>query len=209
MKIQSIFAASFCLLSSISAHAAIQLTVPDEVELILVDNQEVKLESSFFSTTSTLDLENGKHQIVFRYNPVFKQGKDNIIVSSDIIVSTFSAEDKEISFKFPTYNSPEKAKAFNRDLNWELIDKNNNSIPFAQSQLIYNGMQVGRNIQFEVAKFNTTEHPAAFKEGMLTVTHKEIKNEQGENTAEQMLHYWYEKADQATKERFLKSITNK
>ncbi|KAB2824437.1 DUF2057 family protein [Aliivibrio finisterrensis] len=202
MKIHSLFAASFCLLSSISANAAIQLTVPDNVELLLVDNQEVELKSSFFSTTSTLELENGEHQIAFRYNPVFKQGKDNIIVSSDIIVSKFSASDKELAFKFPIYNSPEKAEAFNTELNWNLIDQNGEIVPFTQAQLIHHGVQVGRNIQFELAQFNSTDAPAAFKEGMVTVTHKEIKNEQGENTAEQMLHYWYEKADKETKERF-------
>ncbi|MDD9155399.1 DUF2057 family protein [Aliivibrio sp. S4TY2] len=202
MKIHSLFGASFCLLSSMSANAAIQLTVPDEVELLLVDNQEVELKSSFFSTTSTLELENGEHQIAFRYNPVFKQGKDNIIVSSDIIISKFSASDKELAFKFPTYNSPEKAEAFNTELNWNLIDQNGETVPFTQAQLIHHGVQVGRNIQFELAQFNSTDAPAAFKEGMVTVTHKEIKNEQGENTAEQMLHYWYEKADKETKERF-------
>ncbi|MGF1807394.1 DUF2057 family protein [Aliivibrio sifiae] len=202
MKINSLFAASICLLTSVSANASIQLTIPGDVELLLVDNQEVELESSFFSTSSNLELENGEHQIAFRYNPVFKQGKDNIIVSSDIIISKFSASDKEITFKFPTYNSPEKAEAFNTDLNWQLIDQNNAVIPYAQSQLIHNGVQVGRNIQFELAQFNSTNDPAAFKEGMVTVTHKEIKNEQGQNTAEQMLHYWYEKADKETQERF-------
>lgn len=206
MKIHSLFAASICILSSVSAQAAVQLTVPGDVELLLVDNQEVELESSFFSTLSTLELENGEHQIAFRYNPVFKQGKDNIIVSSDIIVSKFSASDTDVTFKFPTYNSPEKAEAFNTELNWNLIDKNEKIIPFAQAQLIHNGVQVGRNIQFELAQFNTTNNPAAFKEGMVTVTHKEIKSEQGENTAEQMLHYWYEKADKETKERFISSV---
>jgi len=206
MKIHSLFAASLCILSSVSVQAAIQLTVPGDVELLLVDNQEVKLESSFFSTSSTLELENGQHQIAFRYNPVFKQGKDNIIVSSDIIVSKFSASDTNVTFKFPTYNSPEKAKAFNTELNWNLIDKNEKTIPFTQAQLIHHGVQVGRNIQFELAQFNTTSNPAAFKEGMVTVTHKEIKNEQGENTAEQMLHYWYEKADKETKDRFISSV---
>ena len=209
MKIHSLFAASLCILTSISANAAIQLTIPGEVELLLVDNQEVKLESSFFSTSSTLELENGNHQIAFRYNPVFKQGKDNIIVSTDVIVSTFSASDQEVSFKFPTYNSPEKAEAFNTDLNWNLIDQNGAIIPFAQAQLIHHGVQVGRNIQFELAQFNTTDNPAAFKEGMVTVTHKEIKNEQGENTAEQMLHYWYEKADSKTKQRFANFVLEK
>ncbi|PQJ89507.1 YccT family protein [Aliivibrio sifiae] len=202
MKINSLFAASICLLTSVSANASIQLTIPGDVELLLVDNQEVELESSFFSTSSNLELENGEHQIAFRYNPVFKQGKDNIIVSSDIIISKFSASDKEITFKFPTYNSPEKAEAFNTDLNWQLIDQNNTKIPYAQSQLIHHGVQVGRNIQFELAQFNTTNDPAAFKEGIVTVTHKEIKNEQGQNTAEQMLHYWYEKADKETQDRF-------
>ena len=206
MKIHSLFAASICILSSVSAQAAVQLTVPGDVELLLVDNQEVELESSFFSTLSTLELENGEHQIAFRYNPVFKQGKDNIIVSSDIIVSKFSASDTDVTFKFPTYNSPEKAESFNTELNWNLIDKNEKIIPFAQAQLIHNGVQVGRNIQFELAQFNTTNNPAAFKEGMVTVTHKEIKSEQGENTAEQMLHYWYEKADKETKERFISSV---
>ena len=44
---------------------------------------------------------------------------------------------------------------------------------------------------------------------MVTVTHKEIKNEQGENTAEQMLHYWYEKADSKTKQRFANFVLEK
>jgi hypothetical protein len=209
MKFHSFLAAGLCLLTSLSASASIQLTVPSEVELLLVDSQEVKLDSSFFSTTSTLKLDDGEHQIVFRYNPVFKQGKDNIIVSSDIIVSKFIATNQDISFVFPSYNSPEKAKAFNTELNWELKDKNDKNIPFAQAKLVYDGVQIGRNIQFELAKFNTTEHAAAFKQDMITVTHKEIKNEKGENTAEQMLNYWYEKADKETQERFKTSIFNK
>ena len=93
MKFHSLFAASLCLFTSVSVNAAIQLTIPGDVELLLVDNQEVELESSFFSTSSSLKLENGVHQIAFRYNPVFKQGKDNIIVSSDIIISKFSASE--------------------------------------------------------------------------------------------------------------------
>ncbi len=206
MRFFAIFTAAICFLFTSHVQAAIELTIPDDVEVLLVDSKEVELESSFLSATSTLKLQNGEHQIVFRYNPVFKQGKNYIIVPSDIIVAKFSTANQEIEFKFPSYYSAKQAEAFNTELNWSLVNSHGAMIPFAQAQLIHHGVQIGRNIEFELAQFNSTDSPAAFKEGIVATTHSQIEDQEGENTVEQMLHYWYQKADKKTKERFIAYI---
>ncbi len=208
MNVKFFTASLLCVLAASPVAAKVTLVVPQDVELLIVNGVKPQLDSSLFSSESKLALSDGEQQIAFRYLPAFKQGKDNIIVTSDVIVAKFNAQDDTLAFQFPKYRDPKAAESFNDTVDWQLINSVGNEINKVQSKLVHKGVQIGRNYEFEIAQFNTSHDPAALKSASVTVTTSEMQQQAGDNTAEKMLHYWYEKADKATQIRFKESITN-
>lgn len=203
------FTASFlCIVASFPAAAKVTLIVPQEVELLVADGVKPQFNSSFFASESTIELNDGEHQIAFRYLPVFKQGKDNIIVTSDVIVARFNASSDALTFQFPNYRDPKAAESFNKSVDWQLINAAGSKVDKVQGKLVHKGVQIGRNYEFEIAQFNTSHDPAALKSTSVTVTTSEMQQQSGDNTAEKMMHYWYKKADKETQIRFEKFLNN-
>ncbi len=204
MKFKSSILAIATLLASGLAHAEITIEVPESIDLLVVNAEKPNVEGGFFSKTKTLTLPNGSNQILFRYQPYFTQGSDRTIVESDPIIATFNAEDTQLTFNMPSYRNAHEAKANISELTWQFIDSNGQTVIVEQDKLIKEGMQIGRNFQLELAEYNRTSAPASShitnaNEPAATVV---SQTNTADSTAEEMLHFWYNKADQETQERF-------
>ncbi|HDY7467584.1 DUF2057 domain-containing protein [Vibrio vulnificus] len=201
-----------CILAmSISslATAAVTLHVPDDVTLFVANGQKAKLSGSLFASSKTIELPNGENQIVFQYEPYFSQGNDRIGVESNVIIAKFSATDTDLNFELPKYRDHRVAEQEIKQMQWQLVDEQGAAVTKSEDKLVKSGMQIGRDYAREAADYNQTGGIAAIGTAVSVATVKtepvanvETKVKAGDNTAEEMLHFWYDKADEATKARF-------
>ncbi|EHZ7341358.1 DUF2057 domain-containing protein [Vibrio vulnificus] len=201
-----------CILAmSISglATAAVTLHVPDDVTLFVANGQKAKLSGSLFASSKTIELPNGENQIVFQYEPYFSQGNDRIGVESNVIIAKFSANDTDLNFELPKYRDHRVAEQEIKQMQWQLVDEQGATVTKSEDKLVKSGMQIGRDYAREAADYNQTGGIAAIGTAVSVATIKtepvanvETKVKAGDNTAEEMLHFWYDKADEATKARF-------
>ncbi len=196
---------SFALAVVFSASAAAKVTVevPNTVELLVVNGEKPKTSGSLFSSSESLELADGENQIVFRFEPFFTQGEDRVGVSSDVVIAKFTAQDKDLVFSLPEYRDAKAAQKDIKSFEWALVDNNQQAVEIKQDRLTKNGMQLGRNYSQETLEYNRTGAIASVSvagSSMLMPTNA------NSDTAEEMLHFWYNKADKQTQQRFKQFI---
>lgn len=203
-----------CLLAiffSAASLAQVTITIPDNINLLVVNGEKPNLSGSIFSATKTLTLDNGQQQIVFRYHPYFTQGKDRIQVDSEAVIATFTAKDTTLSFNTPSYRNPHEAQQQINNISWSFSDSYGQQITMTQDHLIKPGMQIGRDYRQEVREYNRQGGIAALNEVNSIALSNDTKPSQDassltDTTAEEMLHFWYKKADAETQARFKQFI---
>ncbi|MGY5818446.1 DUF2057 family protein [Vibrio cincinnatiensis] len=186
-----------------NSYAKVTIEIPDTIELLVVNGEKPQTSGRIFSANKTVDLEDGEQQIVFRYQPYFTQGSDRVRVESDVIVATFQAQDQVLTFDMPQYRNALEAEKNIKMMEWSLQDKNNTTITMRQDRLIKPGMQIGRDYPQEIFKYNLEGGPAAISTTLgSSVSTMTVSGHTTDTTAEEMLHFWYNKADADTKARF-------
>ncbi|MBF9003453.1 MULTISPECIES: DUF2057 family protein [Vibrio] len=208
------FKALPCLLAiafAASASAKVTLEVPSSVNVLVVDGAKPHESGNFLSSTKTIEVPNGEHQVVFRYQAVFSEGQERVSTESDAIIAKFKADDTTLKFDMPKYRDATEAKKHIDTMKWSLVDADGNAVSVKQDKLIKEGMQIGRNYRDEINQYNIhggvaavyVSQPAQPRINYNTTTPAPApKATPGDNTAEQMLHFWYDKADAQARARF-------
>ncbi|MGF1825170.1 DUF2057 family protein [Vibrio splendidus] len=212
---------SIALLSTIivAPHvlADVEIQVPSSVDILAVNEAKPDLDGSLFSSYKTLTVPDGQNQIVFQYQLAFDKGNDREFIDSDAIIATFSATDAVLTFDMPKYRNTAEAKKGLEKLDWKLVDENQKAINVKQDKLVKDGMQIGRKYPQEAKEYNQKGGIAALTIGTAAVATTAIVqpvtlpakiDSTAGNTAEEMLYFWYEKADTETKQKF-KDYVNK
>ncbi|TVU60539.1 DUF2057 domain-containing protein [Vibrio atlanticus] len=212
---------SIALLSTIivAPHvlADVTIEVPSSVDVLAVNEAKPDLDGSLFSSHKTLTVPDGQNQIVFQYQLAFDKGNDREFIDSDAIIATFDAADTTLTFEMPKFRNVSEAKKGFNNLDWKLIDDNQNVISVKQDKLVKDGMQIGRKYPQEAKEYNQKGGIAALTIGTAAVATTAIVqpvtlpakiDSTAGNTAEEMLYFWYEKADAETKQKF-KDYVNK
>lgn len=230
MKASNLIAAALLLGCSSLAMADVTIKIPDNVDLLSVNAGDPTTDSSgFFSSGETATLPDGVNQIVFKYEPFFDVNRDERkVIASKAIIARFEATDAELTLNVPTYRDARQAQKNINNLEWSLTDKNGQVIPVVEDKLIKDGMQIGRDYNREADDYNrnggvaaltvattaavATTTAAATTAAATTAaqptTLPATAPVAGDNTAEEMLIFWYNKADAETKARF-KEYVNK
>ena len=215
---------SIALLSAIVAAptvlADVTIKVPSSadalIDVVAVNEAKPDLDGGFFSSSKTITVPDGVNQIVFKYQLAFSQGNDREFIDSDAIIATFDAADTTLTFEMPKFRNVSEAKKGFNNLDWKLIDDNQNVISVKQDKLVKDGMQIGRKYPQEAKEYNQKGGIAALTLGTSAgaaavaqpVTLPAKIDGNTANTAEEMLYFWYEKADAETKQKF-KDYVNK
>ncbi|QIA65918.1 DUF2057 domain-containing protein [Vibrio astriarenae] len=204
---------------SVSAHsmAAVTIEVPETISVLAVNQEKADLSGSLFSSTKTLTLPDGENQVVFRYSPYFDKGDERIIIDSKATIAKFDSSNKELKFDLPTYRHERDAKSKIDSFEWKLVDKSGQAVAVTQDQLIKDGMQIGRDYIREIEDYNRAGGIAAV--GVAAAIPTQLPEtgavpaqlpepvpaqlpENGVSTAEEMLYFWYSKADADAQARF-------
>ncbi|AXT73577.1 DUF2057 domain-containing protein [Vibrio sp. dhg] len=214
MKLIKPLTCTLALAMSSMAFADVTVSVPDDVSVLAANGEKVKLDGGFFASERTLTLPDGVNQVVFRFTPFFNKGNDRVSVESDVIVTSFTSSDSKLALQLPEYRNLNDAEDNIKDLDWKLVDASGNAIAVKQDKLIKEGMQIGRDYVREVEDYNRTGGVAAIAVAGAMVQPmtlpaeipEDMKQARGavkaDSTAEEMLHFWYQKADAETKARF-------
>ncbi|MFT5788954.1 MAG: hypothetical protein ACI8SJ_001062 [Shewanella sp.] len=217
MKIyQCILATALLCVHSI-AIANVELTLPSNSELVLINGKET-------DGNKDLSLANGENQIALRYVGRYQQQGSQTQFSSDVIILTFSAEDKQLTLGFPRIRSSRAANAFNSAPQITMIDSSGTTIAFKQGLLIKEGMQLGRDYEDEISIYNSSNQVAAISTLAApvilatpssntpiseAVPASNSNTESDQINVGQMLDFWYEQADEETKKAFKLKINAK
>ncbi|GAK86335.1 putative secreted protein [Vibrio ponticus] len=191
------------LLLTATASAQVNIEIPDNVQVLAVNAKRAHVEGGLFSSTKTLTLEDGENQVVLRYSPYFSQGNDRIIVESDAVITKFSAENQTLHFDLPEYRNEREAEKQISQWQVALIDQNNQAVEIVQDVLEKDGLQIGRDFILESEVYNRTNGIAALSTAAgAAPAMPAISAKVDASTAEEMLHFWYQKADAKTREKF-------
>ncbi|USE02803.1 DUF2057 family protein [Vibrio sp. SCSIO 43133] len=224
MKASKILACALLAGCSTMAVADVTIKIPDSVDLLSVNaGDPVTKSNGFFSSGKTATLPDGVNQIVFRFEPLFDLNREErVTVPSKAIIARFDASNTELTLEVPTYQNERQAKKDIDSFKWSLVDADGNVIPVTQDKLIKDGMQIGRDYDREAEDYNRKGGVAAIAVAgtVSAVTlpatlpansaNAEIAVPGGaaDSTAEEMLIFWYNKADADTKARFKEYISS-
>lgn len=222
MKLMHILVVGSLLISS-PAMADVSLRLPEGIKLVATNGKKAKI----YRHTN---LPDGINQIALQYEGEFgKDINDSDMEYSHVFVVTFDAADAKLEMKSPNVRRKSHVENFNKNPNITIVDQHGTVIPTAIGKLEKEGFQLMRDYERELEEFNVSGSPAAVPPGTTsqaasqskTVQPKSVKVKKpytSTNTVkempqqpqaggqpeipEQMLKYWYEQADEETKERF-------
>jgi uncharacterized protein YccT (UPF0319 family) len=187
------------------AKANIIFNIPDDIRIVAVNGENANI------TESTI-LPNGLNQIALYFEGEI--GRYSEVERSDVFVILFRAADTTLILQKEKIKNKFQFEEFNRQPTFLLADEKNRTVSFDIDKLVKEGFQLGRNYQQELIVFNGSESPAAlsrpplpsvFKNNVQAAPKKSIQQptvSSGANPAEQMLKYWYQQADETTRNRF-------
>ncbi|WP_165313378.1 DUF2057 family protein [Vibrio ziniensis] len=202
MKVIKPISYIFAIALSASAAAKVTIEIPSSIDLLVVNGEKPKTSGSVFSSTKSLELEDGQNQIVFRFEPYFSEGNDRVSVTSDVVIAKFTTQDRKLTFSLPEYRDAKVAQDNIKSFEWSLMDNGGVVVKIDQDRLIKSGMQIGRNFYQETTDYNRTGAVASIADTSVTTNSLSSQQMAADSTAEEMLHFWYNKADEPTKARF-------
>ncbi|MCL6268420.1 DUF2057 domain-containing protein [Sansalvadorimonas sp. 2012CJ34-2] len=194
---------------------AATLTVPNNIDIEVLDGQKYRSEASFLGGSNTkIDLNDGDHQLVVRLSGNLKTSGDAELYKTGYFVVTLNSEgNSELKLATKSIRNKKDLNAFNKKPEFFLTNNQGQPYPFKMALLEKEGMQIGRDLVRELSEFNATGNPAALESrapfAALAMNNPQTALSNGSNSvseillSEQMLHYWFQQADKPTRERFL------
>lgn len=208
---------------SLSAQAA-TLKLSPEVDLLVIDGKKVS--SSLFKGSKGLELANGQHQILFRVEkPVRYGSSEEEMYSSPALIANFNSTGSEIiSISLPRITTRAEASRFDKNIKYTLVNEKGETINSVQDKLKLQGLIIAADLELEMAKYNASNSVASLPSlSQITVVHPQGYPQvampavqttrtpvpqtsvtlKGETAEEEMLQYWFQRADKDTRQRFL------
>lgn len=193
-------------LFSVTAQAA-TLTVADKVKLLAVDGKEVKGQG--WSEVESVELTDGKHQIVVRFDGEVKRGSKTTIYTTRPYLFDIDLADRNAEITLPRLTTESQAKAFfERGATWQLALENGVTKPLVGVELQGDGFAAYSDIEAVIAAYNR-DNGIVIEQGNavdLQQVSVNVDNETGkvEITGDALiqLKMWYTKASKEDKKAF-------
>ncbi|MEC6795878.1 DUF2057 domain-containing protein [Photobacterium sp. S4TG1] len=193
-------------LFSVTAQAA-TLTVADKVKLLAVDGKEVK--SQGWSEVDSVELTDGKHQVVVRFDGDVKRGSKTTIYTTRPYLFDIDLAGKNAEIVLPRLTTESQAKAFfERGATWQLALENGVVKPLVGVELQGEGFAAYSDIEAVIAAYNR-DNGIVIEQGNavdLQQVSVNVDNKTGkvEITGDALiqLKMWYTKATKEDKKAF-------
>ncbi|USE37058.1 DUF2057 domain-containing protein [Endozoicomonas sp. SCSIO W0465] len=199
------------------------LVLPEKTKLLVLDGKD----ANELSSKKDLSLGNGRHQLVFQLKTLVREGGDTKMFTTSPYIMTFNLSgDQTYTINAPTLKTARDTNKLSQSpkTQFSITNAKGQTIPFEFSVLNKSGLLIGGDTVEDIQKFNLSDSPAAVREMAGTVY---IATPQGisyqvaqqpqpavmpasataQPMSESMLQYWYNQADETTRERFLQWIS--
>jgi len=187
---------------------AATLSTGKDIKLLVVDGN--KVESSFWSPTENIDLAEGKHQVVVRFDGELKSGSKTKIYTSRPYLFELEMPDTDAMIVLPRLSTLSQAKAYFGDgAKWQLELASGASHPLEYVELQGKGFAAFSDMEALVADYNR-QQGITFEQGYAVDLEQATVEvtEQGEvkitGNALAQLKLWYSKANAEEKAEFQK-----
>lgn len=203
------------------------LKLSPEINVLVIDGKKVS--SSLFKGSKGLELADGQHQILFKVEkPVRIGSRDEEMYTSSALIANFDSADSDIiSIELPKITTKAEANRFDKSISYRFINEKGQTINSVQDKLNIQGLVIAADYELEMAKYNASGNIASMPElanitvynptamGMgypqtsmpVTQTKTPVSSNavtlKGETAEEEMLQYWFQRADSETQKRFL------
>ncbi|CEO39875.1 DUF2057 domain-containing protein [Photobacterium kishitanii] len=140
-------------LFSASTQAA-TLSVADKIELLAIDGKEVQ--SQGWSTVDSVELSEGKHQVVVRFDGEVKRGSKSTIYTTRPYLFEIDLAKTDVEITLPRLTTESQAKAFfERGAKWQLATEDGAVQPLVGVELQGEGFAAYSDIEALVAAYNS------------------------------------------------------
>jgi len=184
--------------SSISIAA--EFTVPAQFQVLKIDGE--KYTGSFFESTTTVNLTNGKHVVLLRYNELFEDADndDHVKVKSEPFVVIFNMQDKPLFVVAKEFADERAARQFALSPNVSLKTNNNTTHP-SESLLLsqFETRQYQQVVSKHVEVISSEDNKIERSADIQTSTAKNSR-------ALDMLLYWWSQASKEDKAAFIDKL---
>lgn len=204
------------LLSISMPAAATTLKLSPDIDLLVVDGK--KMTGSLLKGADSLELDGGQHQLLFKVTKNVHAGQHTQAYTSLPLVASFNTQKiSEVAIELPRIENDRDAQRFDKTLNYLVVDKDGNALPFRHDVLHPDSVTFNADLEKVMTDYNRQNRSAsvaAFVQAnagnpstpSLTGTplNAPTVTLKGENVSEQMLQYWFQQADKETQKRFLR-----
>lgn len=202
------------------AWADTTIEIPDKIKIMVLNGKKVKHHD-------TLSVSTGINQIVVQFQGEVGSSFDDDAEMgySEVFVIKFEANTQPLKMVIPKIKHSRDLDRLNNTADIQILDAAGQTIPTEIAILEKDGMQIFRNFEKEIHAFNETDSQAAVNSGPpvsnirtspvtssrpVTTTQKPAPKKQvtstseinQSNVAEKMLMYWYNQADEETRNKF-------
>ncbi len=210
------------------AWAGVELELPENMTAVAVNGENRKVEGR-------VRLPDGMNQVVVQFVGILgsRYDDDADMGYSDVFVVKFEGQNQALKMEIPRIKRSLDLEKFNRESDIRIVNAAGRTVACDIAKLEKEGFQVFRDFAKELEDFNQTDSPAAVnvsrsvsgeaspakaeaatdevpskRSSEQTKQSEPIPQQPGPegSMAEKMLKYWYQQADEATRERFKRWI---
>ncbi|TQI79982.1 hypothetical protein FHU10_5168 [Serratia fonticola] len=214
MKFGLVVAGLLGLSLSVSA-AATTLRLSPDIELMVVDGK--KMTGSLLKGADSLELDGGQHQLLFKVTKsIHKDPRTQVLYTSAPQIVVFNSQDVSmVTIVLPRIENVRDSLHFDEAMDYKLVDNNGQALVMKNDVLSLKGMSDDSDLEKIIADYNGQNRiaslPALAHLRASTfvappgnqVASSKVITLKGENVPEQMLQYWFLRADAETQKRFI------
>ena len=192
---------------------ATSLRLSNDIDLLVLDGKKVS--SSLLRGADSIELENGRHQLVFRVEKTFRLSshEERLYISPPLVISFDTQLVSQVNFHLPRLNNERDTAHFDDAPRVELLDGDSMPIPVKLDILSITSTAKIVNYEMETERYNKAAKQASLPEfatmmaddsSLLSgVSELDRVPPQSQTLTEQRLKYWYQQADAQTRSNFL------
>ena len=190
---------------------ATSLRLSNDIDLLVLDG---KVSSSLLRGAESIELENGRHQLVFRvenHSPV--QPRRTSVYFAPLVISFDTQLVSQVNFHLPRLSNERDATHFDDAPRVELLDGDSMPIPVKLDILSITSTAKIVDYEMETERYNKAAKHASLPQfatmmaddsSLLSgVSELDRVPPQSQTLTEQRLKYWFQQADAQTRSNFL------
>ena len=192
---------------------ATSLRLSNDIDLLVLDGKKVS--SSLLRGADSIELENGRHQLVFRVEKTIRLSshEERLYISPPLVISFDTQLVSQVNFHLPRLSNERDATHFDDAPRVELLDGDSMPIPVKLDILSITSTAKIVDYEMETERYNKAAKHASLPQfatmmaddsSLLSgVSELDRVPPQSQTLTEQRLKYWFQQADAQTRSNFL------